>query len=176
MSLGGKWPAILKVTFNSKLYKTYIHLKVIFAFFTLQFQIFCALIFHIYCIIMCNWYTGNEIIFHMLTGDIDCGRGLVFPCASNELHLIYYFFHIKAKIYLKLNFWDQPFLPLGVCDHLCVPLYHFYLTVPFLPSTWSSVNKPTGHYINLIIKYWIVLTLLVYIYDYTICQPCFEYR
>ena len=33
MPLGGKWQTILKVTLNSKLCKTYIHLKVIFGVF-----------------------------------------------------------------------------------------------------------------------------------------------
>ena len=45
--------------------------------FTLQLLIFCTLTFHIYCIIMCYWYTCNEINLHVLMGDIDCSRGLV---------------------------------------------------------------------------------------------------
>ena len=71
MPLGGKWQTILN--------NTYCHLKVIFSFFYIMTPNFLCIniSYLLYTIIMCNWYTYNEIILHMLTGDIDWGRGLV---------------------------------------------------------------------------------------------------
>ena len=76
MPLGGKWQTLLlEVIFNSKLCKTYSHLKII----SLIFYIITTNFLYIdisYLLYMCK-YTCHEIIFHMLTGDIDCVRGLV---------------------------------------------------------------------------------------------------
>ena len=38
-----------------------------------------------YLLYMCNWYTCNKIMFHMLTADKDCGRGLVSSCWNFEV-------------------------------------------------------------------------------------------
>ena len=65
------------MSFTSKLYNTYSHRKVISLVSYIVTPNFLY-IYISYVLYMCISYTCHEIILHMLTGDIDCSRGLVY--------------------------------------------------------------------------------------------------
>ena len=90
------------MSFNSRLYKTYSHLKLISLVSYIVTPNFLY-IYISYVLYMCIWYTCSEIILHILTGDIDCDRGLVvillnvicFEIFSQNFFLI---LHIRFKL------------------------------------------------------------------------------